>query len=258
MDAPVTLSRLAKGEHVAYVPVDGYASYDLTLSYTGGIALDLLKERLGAKHTAPLYGCVDPHTHAPTRPEAQYGALLSHLGAYAEDRRDVLHDLFLEPASRMAEETFLIGGSLYPEDFPRLPNIRFARHVPPSEHRRFFSSSRFTLNITRGAMAEMGYCPSGRIFEAAACGAPIISDSWAGLEMFLEPGKEIILACNADEVIRALRMPEDKRRSLVEAAKERVLAEHTAYHRALALESLLGSSLTSRGAYAGASVRPGS
>jgi spore maturation protein CgeB len=135
----------------------------------------------------------------------------------------------------------LIGGALYPEGFPWTKNIYFVRHVAPGEHPAFYCSSRFTLNVTRGAMADMGYCPSGRLFEAAACGTPIISDSWEGLEQFFSPGSEILTAQGAEDVLRVLEMPEADLSKISAAARERVFAEHTAGRRALDLERELAS-----------------
>jgi spore maturation protein CgeB len=143
----------------------------------------------------------------------------------------------LEPARRLPHHRFLIGGAQYPAAFPWTANIRFVDHRPPSDHPSFYSSSRLTLNVTRRAMAEMGYCPSGRLFEAAACGTPILSDGWEGLEAFFEPGSEILVAHDTDDVIDALRTPDGKLASIARHARERALDEHTADRRAADLEA---------------------
>lgn len=243
LDAPVTLSRLEKGEEVKYVGPRGFRDFDLVMSYTGGKALGALRERLGARATAPLYGCVDPDVHRPVPADEQYRADLSYLGTYSDDRQQGVNRLFIEPSRRLPSKKFLIGGSLYPEGFPWTPNIYFVRHVPPPEHPAFYSSSDFTLNVTRKPMADMGYCPSGRLFEAAACGVPILSDSWEGLDHFFTPGREIIVVNRPEEVIEALNMPRDRRDEISRAARERVLNESTADRRVGELESILDAAI---------------
>lgn len=244
LDTPVTLSRLDAGEFVSYLPPEGLGGFDLVLSYTGGSALEALQNRLHAKRVAPLYGSVDPDFHKPAEPQPHYAADLSYLGTYAEDRQRAVEELLLEPARRLPGRRFLIGGAQYPHSFPWTGNIFFLRHLPPSEHPAFFSSSRMTLNVTRKAMAEMGYCPSGRLFEAAACGVPIVSDAWEGLDGFYTPGSEILLCHDREDVIRAIHLSDAELRSIAESARERTLAEHTATHRVMELEGAL------EGAYA--------
>lgn len=239
LDTPVTLARLAAGESVGYIGPRGLGDFDLVLSYTGGAALDALRTRLGARRAAPLYGSVDPDAHRPEQPQPHYRADLSYLGTYAEDRQAALETLFIEPARRLPERRFVIGGAQYPPVFPWTSNIHFVRHLPPAEHPAFFSSSRLTLNVTRQSMAAMGFCPSGRMFEAAACGAPIVSDWWAGLGGFFEPGTEIIVARDTAEAIAALEMPEGERLAIGRRARERTLDEHTAERRAATLVGLL-------------------
>ncbi len=239
LDTPVTLDRLRAGEEVEYLPPYGLEPFDLVLSYTGGAALEELRTRLGAKRVAPLYGSVDPAVHQPTVPKERYRADLSYLGTYAPDRQSKLQDLFIEPARRCPEKRFVLGGALYPMEFPWTNNIWFVRHVPPPEHPAFYCSSDLTLSVTRGAMAEMGYCPSGRLFEAAACGTPIVSDYWAGLEEFFEPGREILVVSSADDVQDALALPAEELYRIGDAARQRVLAEHTADQRGTELLSLL-------------------
>jgi spore maturation protein CgeB len=245
LDTPVTLSCLRAGQPVAYLGPRGLADFDLVLSYTGGEALEQLRHRLGARRVAPLYGSVDPAVHHPVGAVAGYRADLSYLGTYAEDRQTALERLFIEPARRLPGLRFLIGGAQYPESFPWAENIFFARHVPPGEHAAFYSSSRLTLNVTRAAMAEMGYCPSGRLFEAAACGVPILSDGWEGLDHFFQPGGEILVAHSTEEAIQALELPEAELARVGRAARERALSEHTADHRAGELERALAGALSS-------------
>jgi spore maturation protein CgeB len=213
--------------------------FDLVLSYAGGRALDELRQHLGARRVAALYGSADPEVHKPVISDSQYRSDLSYLGTYAADRQPALQQLFLEPAKRFPAKRFLVGGALYPQDFPWRDNVAFVSHVPPPEHPAFYSSSGLTLSIARAAMAEMGCCPSGRLFEAAACETPVLSDAWDGLKEFFEPGREILVASTAKDVEQCLALSPEELRSIGRAARERVLAEHTADHRGQQLLSLL-------------------
>ena len=239
LDTPITLNRLRRGQSVEYVGPRGLADFDLVLSYTGGAALEELQHLLGARRVLPLYGSVDPEWHRPVPPTEAFGADFSYLGTYAQDRQSTLERLFIEPARRLPQFKFLIGGAQYPEEFPWAKNIFFARHVQPAEHPAFYCSSRMTLNVTRGAMAAMGYCPSGRLFEAAACGTPILSDWWPGLDDFFSPGNEILVARSTEDVLAALELPPEKLRRIAHAARARTLSEHSAQHRAIQLEKAL-------------------
>src|SRR5438270_7046682 len=232
LDTPVTLNSLGERGDVPYIPSYGLEPFDLVLSYTGGKALSELQRQLGARRVAPLYGSVDPALHKRVAPAERYSSDFSYLGTYAADRQTQLEELFLQPARQCPEKVFRIGGALYPQDFPWRQNIYFVRHLPPPEHPAFYSSSKLTLNVTRGAMAEMGYCPSGRLFEAAACGTPVVSDWWEGLDHFFEPGKEILIANTAEDVIAAINKDADELSTLSRASQERAITEHTAGHRA--------------------------
>ncbi len=238
LDTPVTLDRLEAREPVPYIGPAGLADFDLVLSYTGGTALEALRSRLGARRTAALYGWADPAVYRPVAAHPAYLANLSYLGTYAADRQDMLAGLFVAPARARPASRFVIGGAQYPQDFPWTANIFFVRHLPPPEHPAFYSSSRMTLNVTRAAMARMGWCPSGRLFEAAACGTPILSDTWPGLDAFFEPGREIIVASTTQDALDALDENPDTLRAMAGRARERVLAEHTAAHRARTLIGL--------------------
>lgn len=238
LDTPVTLQRLARGEDVNYIGARGLRDYDLVLSYTGGASLTDLQVRLGAPRVEPLYGFVDPEAHYPVSVTPSLSADLSYLGTYAQDRQQALETLFIESARRLRSRQFLVGGAQYPSEIDWPDNVRFMPHVPPADHPAFFCSSRLTLNITREAMRECGYCPSGRLFEAAACGTPIISDSWDGLDDFLTPGREIIIARGAGEVVDAINLPDQELRQIGSLARQRVLAAHTADHRVRQLEHL--------------------
>ena len=243
LDTPVTLEALQHGEQLAYIGPRKLADFDLVLSYTGGAALMALQYELGAKRVVPLFGSVDPDVHHPAPTRAVYEADLSYLGTYAPDRQGILDELFIQVARRLPDQRFVIGGSKYPLDFPWQRNIWYVQHVPPSAHASFFSSSALTLNVTRGAMARMGYCPSGRLFEAAACGTAIVTDEWAGLDAFFQPGIEILVARDTTDVIEAMQLPRDEITHIAHAGRQRVLDSHTAAHRAAELETILDSAL---------------
>jgi spore maturation protein CgeB len=232
MDTPITLALLEAGETVPYIGPSGLSGFDIVLSYTGGGALDALRQKLGARRVMPLYGSVDPDLHHPVPPQPQYRSRLSYIGTYAPDRQAALQALFLEPARRRPADRFVIAGAQYPADFPWSENLFFVRHLPPSEHCGFYASSCLTLNVTRAAMAQAGWCPSGRLFEAAACGTPVLSDEWEGLDAFFCPGDEILLARNSDDAMAALDMSPEALLRIGTRARARVLAEHTAARRA--------------------------
>jgi len=239
LDTPVTLSRLSRGETTTYIGPRGLGEFDLVLSYTGGAALDELQTRLGARRVVPLYGHVDPDVHRPVPPLDRFVSDLSYLGTYAADRQATLEAFFVEPARRRPSQRFLIGGAQYPQDFPWADNIFFVRHLPPPDHPAFFSSSRLTLNVTREAMAAMGWCPSGRLFEAAACGAPILTDWWEGLDAFFEPDQEVLVARTTEDAVAALDLTDAELRRIAQAGRERALAEHTSDRRAEDFERAL-------------------
>jgi spore maturation protein CgeB len=239
LDTPVTLDALERDGAIAYIGPRGLEGFDLVLSFTGGRALTALRERLGAGRVAPLYGFVDPLVHRPAAPLDHYRADLSYIGTYAADRQDALEALFIEPARHRADCRFVLAGAQYPHAFPWTDNVFFVRHLPPAEHPAFFASSRLTLNVTRRAMAAMGYCPSGRLFEAASCGTPVLGDAWEGLEQFFTPGEEIVVARDTDGALAALDLSDAELMRIAKRARERVLAQHTAAHRAEELERLV-------------------
>jgi len=239
LDTPVTLEMLRSQGHVDYVPGYGLSGFDLVLSYVGGRALEELKQLLGARRVMPLYGSVDPELHQPVARCSNYESDLSYLGTYASDRQAALQELFLKPAHCLPARKFMIGGAQYPDDFPWDENVWFVRHVPPPEHPAFYSSSKATLNVTRAAMAAFGYCPSGRLFEAAACATPVVSDSWEGLSDFFEPGEEILVASGSADVVNAITRSPEELRHIGQAARERVLSAHTAQHRSHELLQLI-------------------
>ena len=232
LDTGVTLARVAAGEDVPFLPVDGLGGFDVVFSYTGGEALKRLQTQLHAKRVAPLYGHVDPAAHYPVPAVDHYRADLSYIGTYAPDRQPAVDALLLEPARRSPKRRFSIAGSKYPDDFPWAENIWYFQHLPPVEHPAFFCSSRLSLNTTRVDMAALGYCPSGRFFESAACGTPVLSDWWDGLDTFYAPGKEVLIARTTADAMAALELSDAELAAIGRAARERTLDEHTSDDRA--------------------------
>jgi spore maturation protein CgeB len=241
LDTPVTLERIESGHDVGYIGALGLRDFDIVLSFTGGRALLNLQSRLGAKRAVALYGSVDPDLHRPVATRESYRADLSYIGTYAEDRQAPLNALFLEPARRLPERRFLIAGAQYPPAFAWLQNLFFVRHIAPPDHPALYSSSRLTLNVTRRAMAQSGYCPSGRLFEAAACGTPVVTDCWDGLESFFQPGEEILVATQTADVMAALQLSDGQLARIAGRARQRALEEHCAARRARQLEAILAS-----------------
>jgi spore maturation protein CgeB len=243
LDTPVTLARLREGQPIEYMPEDGLGAFDLVLSYTGGRALNDLCSALGARVVAPLYGSVDPSLHHPVRPDPRLACDLSYLGTYSADRQDTLERLFVEPARRRPSRRFTLAGSMYPADFCWAPNIFYLSHLPPGDHRAFYCSSTLTLNITRRPMAEMGFCPSGRLFEAAACGTAMLSDWWEGLDTFFSPGEEILIATDTEDAVAALDLSDAERSAVGRRARERAHDCHTGDIRAGELERLIAGTI---------------
>jgi spore maturation protein CgeB len=239
LDSPVTLDRIERSLPVDYIGERGLRDFDLVLSYAGGRALHKLRTVLGARAVATLYGSVDPAVHHPSQPEERYRADLSYLGTHSADRDQILRALFVEPARRLPERRFMIGGAMYDNSFPWQPNIFFVSHVSSASHPAFYCSAKLNLNVTRRPMAENGYCPSGRLFEAAACGAAILSDGWPGLDQFFEPGSEILVASRPEHAVAALELPPEELALISRAARERALDEHTADGRVRQLEHIL-------------------
>ncbi len=231
LDAPVTLRHLESGG-VGYLRREQMPEFDLYLSFTGGRILAELEQQYGVRRARALFGCVDPATHARVAPRADFRCLLSYMGTYAPDRQPKVEQLFLASARQRAEATFLLAGSQYPRGQAWPENVRLIEHVAPGEHPALYSSSRLTLNVTREGMARFGYCPSGRFFEAAACGTPVVTDSWEGLDSFFTPGEELFVAQTTDDVLRALASSDEELAAMSRRARERTLAEHTGERRA--------------------------
>jgi spore maturation protein CgeB len=239
IDTPITLAALARGD-CSYLSKELVPAFDLYLSFAGGHVLSRLRTIFGARRAEPLYCGVDPDLYYPVNAPKTWD--LGYLGTYSADRQPALEQLLLEPARRLPERAFVVAGAQYPEDIVWPSQVERSTHVPPAEHRYFYSRQRWTLNLTRKDMISAGHAPSVRLFEAAACGTPIISDHSPGLSEFFEPGREIVVADGAADVVRCLQqLSESERRLLAERARSRVLAEHTSAHRARALEDYVCS-----------------
>lgn len=253
IDTPVTLAGIARGD-CPYINAELVPVFDLYLSFTGGRALQLLERHHGARAARVLYCAVDPDRHRPIAAETVWD--MGYLGTFSADRQPVLEALMCEPARRWPAGRFTVAGPLYPPELSWPANLERIEHVGPNRHGWFYSRQRFTLNITRVDMIRLGYSPSVRLFEAAACGIPIITDRWPGLETIFAPGKHILVARSAGDVLAYLHdLPENERRQLAVRAREHVLARHTAAHRAVALEGyveeIVGSAAPHRLAVAG-------
>jgi spore maturation protein CgeB len=237
IDTPVTLARLARGD-CDYLSRELVPRFDLYLSFTGGPTLRHVERDLGAKRARPLYCSVDPELYRPEPREVLWD--LGYIGTYSEDRQPVLDRLLVEPARRWRDGRFVVAGPLYPRELRWPQNVARMEHLAPPQHPQFYNAQRFTLNVTRADMVRAGWSPSVRLFEAAACATPLVSDAWEGLDAFFEPGREILLADGADAALRLVReLPEGERRRIGEAARARVMREHTAAHRAVTLEDYL-------------------
>ena len=241
LDTPVTLEALATHgvatpAGARYLTPDLIPAFDLYLSFTGGPILDTLGTVWGARRAVALYGSVDPDRYAPVvNPPDAFRCALAYLGTYAADRQPSLERLLMAPARQRPTDRFLVIGSLYPPDIDWPANVCLRWHLEPDDHPAFYSANRVTLSITRQAMLTWGWTPSGRLFEAAACGTPVLTDRFAGVEAFFEPEEEILIADTPEDVHAALDLSVADLRRIGTAARERTLAEHTGACRARTL-----------------------
>jgi spore maturation protein CgeB len=242
IDTPVTLAKLRNHDY-EYISNALARRYDLYLSFTGGPALKYIETVLGSRCARALYCSVDPELHYKDAAVTERWDL-GYLGTYSEDRQPALESLLINSAKEWPEGRFAVAGPLYPPEIVWPENVMRVNHLPPSRHREFYNAQRFTLNVTRREMIGAGYSPSVRLFEAAACGTPIVTDPWDGLGRFFEVGSEVLIARSTEECLNLLRRwPNDKRLALAERAHRRVLAEHTASQRAQQLEQYLFSAV---------------
>lgn len=234
IDTPVTLAKLRRGDE-EYVSAELVRRYPLYLSFSGGPVLRNLESEFGSPRARALYCAVDPSVHHPETQAPRWD--LGYLGTYSPDRQSGLDLRLLEPARRWPNGRFVVAGPQYPEALAWPRNVERMAHLPPAAHRGFYNAQRFTLNLTRADMLATGHSPSVRLFEAAACGTPIITDRWAGLEEFFEPGREILVADTTSDVEHLLHeFPHPAAADVGAAARARILREHTAAHRAAELE----------------------
>lgn len=240
IDTPVTLAKLERKDY-EYINPELIARYDLFLSFCGGPILDHLEKHYGSPMAKPLHCSVDPDLYFPETEEKELQ--MGYLGTYSKDRQPTLNELLIQPAIDFSEEKFAVAGPQYPPiQWPE--NVMRIDHLPPAQHKRFYNSQKFTLNVTREDMIKAGYSPSVRLFEAAACGVPIISDYWEGIESFFEPGKEILIATNKSHVKDYFEnLGQKERRKIGESARQKVLKAHTAKARAKELEGYISKML---------------
>lgn len=236
IDTPVTLRLLETGE-AGYLRPEQIGLFETYLSFTGGPTLIHLESRWGARLARPLYRAVDPTVRHAVPSERRWD--LGYLGTYSPDRQPALERLLIGAARQMPERRFVVAGPQYPAEIAWPANVDRIEHLGPAEHAAFYSGLGWTLNITRADMAQAGWSPGVRLFEASACGVPIISDEWSGLDAFFRPGRENVVARDTDDVVRALRWPEARRASIGRAALGHRLKAHTAQIRAQELETFI-------------------
>jgi spore maturation protein CgeB len=238
VDAPATLERIRDDEDDPFrlsVP-----RFDLVLTYGGGPPVMAEYLRFGARRCVPIYNALDPDTHHPVPPQQRFAADLAFLGNRLPDREARVREFFLEPARRLPDRRFVLGGSGWGEHVDLPPNVDYVGHVYTRDHNAFNCSPHAVLNVNRDSMARFGWSPPTRVFEAAGAGACLICDAWEGLEDFLEPGREVLgVGSGADVASLLSRLGTDEARRIGEAARARVLAEHTYVHRAAELHALL-------------------
>lgn len=237
IDTPVTLARLDRDD-CDYLSHDLIAGYDVYFSFSGGDVLERLEQAYGAGCARALYCAVEPARYRRLDVPQRWD--LSYLGTYSPDRQPTLERLLIEPARQRPDLRFVVAGPQYPGDIVWPANVERIEHLPPAEHAAFYCASRFTLNVTRADMIAAGWSPSVRLFEAGACGTPIISDRWRGIETVLRPGSEIILADDSTDVIAALDLPAG---AIGTAARAAVLQHHSAERRAQRFEADLLSAI---------------
>lgn len=235
IDTPVTLAALERND-CAYLSRAVIPGFDLLLSFTAGPTLRRLEQEFGARDAQGFYCSVDPDRYMPTGVPHRWD--LGYLGTYSDDRQPTVERLLIEVARRAPERRFVVAGPQYPASIDWPGNIQRIEHLPPEAHPDFYSACRWTLNVTRADMIRAGWSPSVRLFEAGACGCPIISDRWDGIADVLEPGRDIMLADDTDTVLALLDWPDHRRDAAAAAARDRILGAHTSAHRAEQLETL--------------------
>lgn len=237
IDTPITVATLRDRGVTDYIRADQLPALDVYFSFTGGPILAELETRFGVRRAAPLYCSFDTERYHAHPPSHRFSCAMSYMGTYASDRQSKLEEFLFSAARRLPDEKFIVAGPQYPQSINWPRNVRRIVHLNPHWHSHLYSSSRLTLNVTRRDMVVAGYSPSVRLFEAAACGAAIVSDDWPGLDTFFEPGIEILLPKSPAEIVRYLReLDGSELRSIGLAAQARVLAAHTSQQRAKEFE----------------------
>jgi spore maturation protein CgeB len=248
IDTPVTLAKLARGDF-EYLSPELIPGFDLYLSFTGGPTLGFIEDELGSPAARPLYCQADPSRYRPLEVATRWD--LSYLGTWSADRQPTVERLLCAAARALPQRRFCVAGPQYPGDLDWPSNVERIEHVPPADHPAFYAASRFTLNVTRADMIAAGWSPSVRLFEAALCACPVISDVWEGLDQLFTPGHEILLARSAEDVIAALEgIAPGQARAIGEAARVKALASHTAAVRAAELEGHLQEAMAAKPAAA--------
>ena len=238
VDAPATLERMRNDARDPFREQVG--RYDLVLTYGGGPPVVEEYQRFGARECIPIYNALDPATHYPVPQDDRFAGDLAFLGNRLPDREARVREFFLEPARRLEDRTFVLGGSGWREGIELPSNVRYVGHVYTRDHNAFNCTPRMVININRDSMARTGYSPPTRVFEAAGAAACLICDAWEGLEAFLEPGREVLCVRSGEDVIEVLeRTTPEAARAIGEAARSRILSEHTYAHRAALLYRLL-------------------
>lgn len=234
IDTPITVAKLESGD-TEYISPELVPAFDLYLSFTGGPVLRLIERKYGSPRARGFHCCVDPALYYPEPAEPRWD--LGYMGTYSADRQESLDKLLFRPARSRKSMRAIVAGPLYPRELEWPANVEHVEHLAPGRHRDFYNAQKFTLNLTRADMIAAGYSPSVRLFEAAACGTPIISDYWAGLETFFTPGTEILVASTSTDIVAYLsEISESQRLRIGERARAKVLSRHTSDHRARELE----------------------
>lgn len=238
VDAPATLERVQTNPDDPFR--DLIPRYDLILTYGGGDPVVQAYEALGARACHPIYNALDPETHHPVAVDPAFASSLSFLGNRLPDRESRVYEFFFKAVDALPDHRFILGGNGWQDNAPQRDNLSYLGHVYTRDHNAFNCSANAVLNINRDSMARFGFSPPTRVFEAAGCGACLIMDHWEGVEMFLEPGTEVLVARNGDDVVEHLKSLDRKRaRRIGNAARQRVLREHTYRHRAEEFERLI-------------------
>ena len=239
IDTPITIAELRRQNQTEYLKAEHISGFDVYFSFTGGPMLHEIEQQFGARCAVPLYCSFDPTEYRRFGVNKRFACELSYMGTYAPDRQAKLEELLVRPAEKLPGKNFVVAGPQYPKAIRWPKNVRRIVHLNPRWHARFYSSSRLTLNVTRREMVIVGYSPSVRLFEAAACGVAIVSDNWPGLGTFFTPGREILLPVDGQDVVRYLALDDTELRRIGDAAQQRVLAEHTSEVRAQQFEDAI-------------------